>query len=120
MNCKQKIGTLVKDHMMQVIGYFVEASKNGAELDYNTQIEMVFKTLSKDFVGLRLHITFESKGEANLAIAGSSDSVGNKKKKQKTKKKATSTSVLRPVVGHFKNTCKEFLAAKGKEGNDLL
>ena len=61
MKCKQKIGTLVKDHMMQVIGYFAEASKNGVELDYNTQIEMVFKTLSKDFVGLQAAYNFQGR-----------------------------------------------------------
>ncbi|GMN19604.1 hypothetical protein TIFTF001_042894 [Ficus carica] len=71
---KQKVGTHVKDHMMQVIA---KATENGAELDCNTQIEMVFKTLSKDFVGFWAAYNFG--GEANLAIARSPDFVGNKK-----------------------------------------
>ncbi|GMN28313.1 hypothetical protein TIFTF001_023154 [Ficus carica] len=41
--------------MMQVIA---KAAENGAELDCNTQIEMVFKTLSKDFVGFRAAYNF--------------------------------------------------------------
>nr|GMN23390.1 hypothetical protein TIFTF001_040452 [Ficus carica] len=47
--------------MMQFMGYFAEASENGAELDYNTQIEMVFKTLSKDFVGFRAAYNFRGR-----------------------------------------------------------
>ncbi|GMN60000.1 hypothetical protein TIFTF001_029087 [Ficus carica] len=53
MNSKQKAGTPVKNHMLMLMGLFAEAAKNGAELDYNTQIEMVFKTLSKDFVDFK-------------------------------------------------------------------
>ena len=53
MNSKEKVGTPVKNYMLLLMGFFAEAIKNGAELDYNTQIEMVFKTLSKDFVGFK-------------------------------------------------------------------
>ena len=53
MNSKQKAGTPVKNHMLMLMDFFAEPAKNGAELDYNTQIEMAFKTLSKDFVGFK-------------------------------------------------------------------
>ncbi|GMN62654.1 hypothetical protein TIFTF001_031742 [Ficus carica] len=52
-NSKQKVGTLIKNHMFMLMGFFTEAVKNGAEVDYNTQIKMVFKTLSKDFVSFK-------------------------------------------------------------------
>ena len=40
----------MKDHILIVMGYFFEATENGVELNYNIQIEMVLKMLSKDFV----------------------------------------------------------------------
>ena len=39
--------------MLVLMDFFVEAAKIGAELDYNTQIEIVFKIISKDFVGFK-------------------------------------------------------------------
>ena len=53
MICKQKAGSPVKNHMVKMMVFFAEAAENGAELDYNTQIEMVFNSLSKEFVGFR-------------------------------------------------------------------
>ena len=47
--------------MLILMGFFTEAAKNGVKLDYNTQIEMVFKTLSADFVSFRPHITVVTK-----------------------------------------------------------
>ena len=164
MICKQKAGTPVKSHMIKMMGFFAEAADNGAELDYNTQIEMVFNSLSKHFVGFRAAYNLGEKefsltrlmkelqafelmlndgvapsGEANVAEADSPAS-GKKKKKQGNKKQKASTSVApkksmkkkKPKdpkkskcfycnkVGHFKKSCREFLAAKGKEGKDLL
>ncbi|GMN63690.1 hypothetical protein TIFTF001_032774 [Ficus carica] len=49
MNCRQKIGTPIKEHMMKVMAYLSEAQANGAEIDAATQLVMVFQTLSKDF-----------------------------------------------------------------------
>ncbi|XP_016700095.1 uncharacterized protein [Gossypium hirsutum] len=51
MNIQQKPDTPAKDHIITFMGYFVEVTNNEANLDPNTQIEMVFKSLSKDFVG---------------------------------------------------------------------
>ncbi|MBA0778159.1 hypothetical protein Gotri_006060, partial [Gossypium trilobum] len=53
MNSQQKTVTLVKEHMLKLMGFFVEADDNKAELDVNTQIEIVFKSLTKEFVGFR-------------------------------------------------------------------
>ncbi|GMN19147.1 hypothetical protein TIFTF001_042830 [Ficus carica] len=49
MNCKQKVGTLIKEHMMKIMAYLSEAQANGAEIDAATQLVMIFQTLSKDF-----------------------------------------------------------------------
>ncbi|MBA0729455.1 hypothetical protein Golax_025494 [Gossypium laxum] len=39
--------------MIKLMGFFVKAKDNGAELDMNTQIEIVFKSLTKVFTGFR-------------------------------------------------------------------
>ena len=118
MNCKQAVGTPVKDHMLTIMGYFAEAADNEAELDYNTQMEMVFKTLSKDFVGFRAaynlgnrHLTLTElmrelqsyelmmndgkkvKAEANMAEADSPSSSRNKGKKPGGKKQKASPAL---------------------------
>ncbi|KAH1083091.1 hypothetical protein J1N35_022852 [Gossypium stocksii] len=53
MNTQKKENTLVKDHMVTLMRYFVRAMDNEANLDQNTKIEMVFKSLSKDFIGFQ-------------------------------------------------------------------
>ncbi|GMN66407.1 hypothetical protein TIFTF001_035474 [Ficus carica] len=49
MNCRQKVGIPIKEHMMTVMAYLSEAQANRAEIDDATQLVMVFQTLSKDF-----------------------------------------------------------------------
>ncbi|KAK5774461.1 hypothetical protein PVK06_042316 [Gossypium arboreum] len=49
MNCQQKFGALVENYMLVLIRSFAEVKDNGVELDTNIQIEMAFKSLSKDF-----------------------------------------------------------------------
>ncbi|XP_024022402.1 uncharacterized protein LOC112091895 [Morus notabilis] len=49
MNCKQKVGTPIKEHMMKIMAYLSEAQMNGAEIDAAAQLVMVFQTLFKDF-----------------------------------------------------------------------
>ena len=105
MNSKMKPGTPVKDHMIKLMGYFAEAKDNGASLEPKIQSEMVFSSLSKDFVGFRAAYNLGEKeldltqlmkqlqsyelmlnggkqvvGEVNLTVASSSNS--KKKKKQ--------------------------------------
>ncbi|XP_012480820.1 uncharacterized protein LOC105795697 [Gossypium raimondii] len=53
MNSQQKTSSPVKEHMLKLMGFFAEAEDNGAELYMNSQIEMVFKALTNDFVGFR-------------------------------------------------------------------
>ena len=36
INSKQKKGSPVKNHRLMLMDFFVEATENGAELDYNT------------------------------------------------------------------------------------
>ncbi|MFQ6626198.1 hypothetical protein Gotur_005397, partial [Gossypium turneri] len=54
MISQQKTCTPVKEHMLKLMRFFAEAEVNGAELDVNTQIEIVFKSLTKEFVSFRV------------------------------------------------------------------
>ena len=47
--------------MITIMGYFTKATENEAELDYNTQLKMVFKTLFKDFVNFRATYNLEER-----------------------------------------------------------
>ena len=49
INCKQKVRTPIKEHMMKIMAYLSEAQANGAEIYAATQLVIVFQTLSKDF-----------------------------------------------------------------------
>ncbi|XP_016673279.1 uncharacterized protein [Gossypium hirsutum] len=51
MNSHQKLNTPIKEHMLNLMRFFVELEDNEVELDVNTQIEMVFKSLTKEFIG---------------------------------------------------------------------
>ncbi|KAL5550903.1 hypothetical protein UlMin_001079 [Ulmus minor] len=53
MNCKHKPGTPIKDHMLTVIGYLAEAQSHGFEINADTQMEMIFESLSKEFIPFR-------------------------------------------------------------------
>ncbi|KAL5560897.1 hypothetical protein UlMin_030644 [Ulmus minor] len=50
MNYKQKPETPIKDHMLTVIGYLAEAQSHGFDIDANIQMEMIFESLSKEFI----------------------------------------------------------------------
>ncbi|MBA0577309.1 hypothetical protein Golob_027984, partial [Gossypium lobatum] len=39
--------------MLKLMGFFVEVEDNGAELDVNTQNEIVFKSLTNEFASFR-------------------------------------------------------------------
>ncbi|KAL5577811.1 hypothetical protein UlMin_019510 [Ulmus minor] len=115
MNCKHKPGTPIKDHMLAVIGYLAEAQSHGSEIDIDTQMEMIFESLSKEFIPFRMIFNlsgktmslmelmkqlqaFESlikiKGiEANLTEAGNSSKPSNGKRK-KFKQVASKTSSI--------------------------
>ncbi|KAK5842992.1 hypothetical protein PVK06_005416 [Gossypium arboreum] len=53
MNSQQKINTLIKEYMLKLIGFFAKVEDNGAKLNVNIQIEIVFKSLTKEFVSVR-------------------------------------------------------------------
>ncbi|KAL5571010.1 hypothetical protein UlMin_020607 [Ulmus minor] len=53
MNCKHKPGIPIKDHMLTVIGYLAKAQSHGSEIDVDTQMEMSFESLSKEFILFR-------------------------------------------------------------------
>ncbi|XP_012458222.1 uncharacterized protein LOC105779016 [Gossypium raimondii] len=48
-----KPDTPVKEHMLKLMGLFAEVEDNGAELDVNTQIEIVFKSLTNEFASFK-------------------------------------------------------------------
>ncbi|GMN32671.1 hypothetical protein TIFTF001_046617 [Ficus carica] len=120
MNCRQKVGTPIKEHMMIVMAYLSEAQVNGAEIDAATQLVMVFQTLSKDFDLFQasynlnrkeLSLTelmkelqafenifksYGSKAKANLAEP-SSPAPNPKRKKEKGKNKENKPAVNVPA-----------------------
>ncbi|KAL5570620.1 hypothetical protein UlMin_027195 [Ulmus minor] len=53
MNCKHKPGTPIKDHILTVIRYLAKAQSHGSKIDANTQMEMIFESLSKEFIPFR-------------------------------------------------------------------
>ncbi|KAH1040063.1 hypothetical protein J1N35_041806 [Gossypium stocksii] len=48
-NAQQMLNTPIKDHMITLMESFAEAIENETNLDQITQIEMMFKSFSKDF-----------------------------------------------------------------------
>lgn len=52
--------------MLALMGYLVEVEDNRAKLDANTQIEIMFKILFKDFVGFKVAHNLGNK-QLNLA-----------------------------------------------------
>ncbi|KAL5579546.1 hypothetical protein UlMin_011988 [Ulmus minor] len=53
MNCKHMPGTPIKDHILTMIGYLAEAQNHGSEIDSDTQMEMIFESLSNEFIPFR-------------------------------------------------------------------
>ncbi|KAH1032426.1 hypothetical protein J1N35_044600 [Gossypium stocksii] len=61
MNAQQKLGTTIKDYMITLMGYFTEAAYNKTNLDQNTQIKMVLKSLSNHYVSFRVPYNLRNK-----------------------------------------------------------
>ncbi|KAK5841934.1 uncharacterized protein LOC108478293 [Gossypium arboreum] len=54
INFKQKLDTPVKEHMLTLLGFFMEVKDKGTKLDHNTRIEMELKPCLKDFAGFKV------------------------------------------------------------------
>ena len=107
-----KIGTPVRDHVLNMINYFGEAEVHGATIDDRTQVSMILESLSPDFLQFKSNYvmnklnytmtqllnelqTFESiskdkgkDGSATVAeanVAEENPSTSNKNKKRKSK-----------------------------------
>ncbi|XP_024024943.1 uncharacterized protein LOC112092608 [Morus notabilis] len=50
INYRQKAGFSIKEHMLKVIGYLADTQTNGADIDAESQLTMIFETLSKDIL----------------------------------------------------------------------
>ncbi|XP_038685738.1 uncharacterized protein LOC119985521 [Tripterygium wilfordii] len=55
MNAKQAEGTPVREHMLKVMEYLHESLDLGAEIDGQTQVDMVLETLSSSFSQFKLN-----------------------------------------------------------------
>ena len=55
INLQMKSGTLVRSHMLEVIGLLNEMEIMGADIDGETQVEMVLKTLPESFDNFKLN-----------------------------------------------------------------
>ncbi|XP_038711787.1 uncharacterized protein LOC120005981 [Tripterygium wilfordii] len=55
MNAKQAEGTPMREHMLKVMEYLYEALDLGAEIDGQTQVDMVLETLSSSFSQFKLN-----------------------------------------------------------------
>ncbi|GMN59940.1 hypothetical protein TIFTF001_029034 [Ficus carica] len=118
IHCKQKVGTPIKEHMMNIMAYLSEAQANGAEIDAATQLVMVFQTLSKDFDLFQASFNEEGKGEEQ----------GNKptvkapapKKSTKTKKRKVDPKKAKFFFygkkGHVKKDCRDNLTMRKQRG----
>ncbi|XP_038685736.1 uncharacterized protein LOC119985520 [Tripterygium wilfordii] len=67
MNAKQAEGTPVREHMLKVMEYLYEALDLGAEIDGQTQMDMVLETLSSSFSQFKLNFNM-NKMEMSLPM----------------------------------------------------
>ena len=113
MNCRMKPGTPVRDHMLLIISHLNEMEVMGAEIDGETQVDMILETLPEMFDNFKLNYSMNKlnyslpelmkelqtaetlllkgkrkNGEANLAEGKPSTSGSKKQKKNRNKKKA--------------------------------
>ena len=55
MKTRMSRGTLVRDHMIKMIGFFNELGDLGADIDWETQNNMVLKALPPSFNPFKLN-----------------------------------------------------------------
>ncbi|KAL5545007.1 hypothetical protein UlMin_008791 [Ulmus minor] len=68
MNCKHKIGAPIKDHMLTMIGYLAKAQNHGYEIDADTQMKMIFNSLSKEFIPFRTIFNLSGKNMSLMEL----------------------------------------------------
>ncbi|XP_024031885.1 uncharacterized protein LOC112094644 [Morus notabilis] len=115
INYRQKARSSIKEHMLKVMCYLVDTQIIGVDIDGESQLTVIFETLSKEYILFRATFNLSAKQnitltelmqelqkfqwmikgptivEANLAEASSSKpSPGNGKKKQGAKNKSSS------------------------------
>ena len=67
MNTRMSEGTPVRDHMIKIIGLFNELRDLGADIDWETQNNMVLETLPPSFNNLKLNYSM-NKLEWSLTV----------------------------------------------------
>ncbi|EXC13330.1 hypothetical protein L484_012758 [Morus notabilis] len=112
MNGRMKSGTPVRDHMLLIISHLNKMELMGAEIDGETQVDMILETLPEMFDNFKLNYSMNKlnysppelmkelqtaetlllkgkrrNGEVNLAEAKPSTSGAKKQKKNRNKKK---------------------------------
>ncbi|XP_024025858.1 uncharacterized protein LOC112092886 [Morus notabilis] len=125
INYRQKAGSSIKEHMLKVMGYLAKVQTNGANINAESQLTMIFETLLKEYIPFRATFNLSARHnttltelmqelqkfermikvstivEANFAEASTSKpSLGNGKKKQVAKKESSSVP---PNKGKNKN-----------------
>ncbi|XP_024026810.1 uncharacterized protein LOC112093144 [Morus notabilis] len=53
INCRQNDGSSIKEHMLKVMGHLADAQTNAAKIDVESQLTMIFETLSKEYILFR-------------------------------------------------------------------
>ncbi|GMN66646.1 hypothetical protein TIFTF001_035707 [Ficus carica] len=117
MNCKQKVGTPIKEHMMKIMAYLSEAQANGAEIDAATQWIMAFQTLSKDFDLFQASYNLNRKEMKKAKGKNKGNKPAAKatapKKSTKTKKRKVDPKKAKCFFygkkRHFKKDCRDYL-----------
>ncbi|KAH1097831.1 hypothetical protein J1N35_014752 [Gossypium stocksii] len=105
--------------MLKLMGFFTEVEDNGAELDMNMQIEITFKSLTKEFASFRAIYNLGNK-KAKGKKKPNKPSVPphvDKKKAKKSKDPKKIKCFFCNKKGHSKSNFNEYLgylAEKGK------
>ncbi|KAH1130107.1 hypothetical protein J1N35_001485 [Gossypium stocksii] len=141
MNAQQKPITSDKDYMIIIMIYFAEVTNNETNLDQNTQIDMIFKSLSKDFASfqvaynlgnktltltqlmkelqsyeLMLNVSQLVRSVANIVVSSSSKGEGKRTKKDNATVSRPS-QVERKIIRKSKDLSKSICFFCSKKGH---
>ncbi|XP_024021530.1 uncharacterized protein LOC112091631 [Morus notabilis] len=62
----EKARSSIKEHMLKVMGYLADAQSNGADIDTESQLTMIFETLSNEYIPCRA--TFNLSAKQNITL----------------------------------------------------